>query len=115
VGPTYEDARREYNKDLQRWESKIRRVADLLTRFDSNKAEAAATVHFAATALREKNSQAPEAADVIDAVERWKVRRRPPLRRENIGRAVVNLATQGWINVFPDESIEQFVDELMSF
>lgn len=115
VGPTYEDARREYGEELKRWEAEIQRVADLLTRFDSHKAEAAATVHFAATTLHQKNSGPPEAADVIDAVEQWKVRRKPPLMREDIGRSLVSLATQGWISIVPDESVEQFADELMPF
>ena len=115
VGPTYEDARREYEEDLKELEPRILRVADLLTRFDSTKAEVAATVHFTAMTLRENHSRSPEAGEVIDAVERWKVRRNPPLRREDVGRSLVSLATQGWIMVIPDESVEQFVEELMPF
>jgi hypothetical protein len=50
--------------------------------------------------------------EVRTAVERWTISRKPPLKHENIGQAIVCLATQGWIDVVPDASVAEFLDEL---
>jgi O-acetyl-ADP-ribose deacetylase (regulator of RNase III)/uncharacterized protein YwgA len=115
MGPTFADARREYRAQLDKWESTIKRVADLTVRFTSRQAEIAATVHYAAQTLKERYGRPPTAREVITAVEKWKVRRQPPVERDDIARSIVNLATQGWIKVEPDESIKHPVEELIPF
>ncbi len=113
VGLTFNDARTHYVEDFERWANEIWRVTDLMTRFNTSQAEIAATVHYVAENLKADKGQAPLASDVIEAVEAWKIRRRPPLRYEDIGRSLVSLATQGWIDVIADESIEHFVNEFV--
>jgi len=50
---------------------------------------------------------------VVDYVEDWKRRRSPRLERTDILRAVVGLGTQGWLQVDPDETTEQEIDEIV--
>ena len=100
---------------LDEWEPPIKRAADLVVRFTSRQAEIAATVHYAAQTLKGRCGRPPTATEVIEAVEKWKVRRRPPLERDDIARSIVNLATQGWVEVEPDEAIAHHVEELVPF
>ena len=115
VGPTYANVRREIQQSLTDWHPAIERVTSLISRLDSDQCEIAATVHFTAARLAEENGgERPAASDVIAAVEEWKIRRDPPLAHSDIARAVVNLATMGWIDVEADESVEILVDEFAS-
>ncbi|MER7395484.1 macro domain-containing protein [Streptomyces sp. NPDC000151] len=111
VGSTFESARQEYRVDLEKWEQAIDSTCDLMARFDTTQAEIAATIHYTTDFLTRKYGASPTASQVIHAVEAWKVRRRPPLRREDIIQSIVNLATLEWISVVPDASIEQALME----
>ncbi len=114
VGPTYRDAP-DSVEVAAKWAHEIACVADLMARLDTTQCEIAATVHYAATRLSSDTGSRPSASEVIEAVEKWKVRRKPPLKYDDVGRALVNLATQNWIDVEADESVEPFIDELMPF
>jgi uncharacterized protein YwgA len=114
VGPTYQDVP-DSVEVAAKWTHEIARVADLMARLDTTQCEIAATVHYAATRLALDTGSRPSASEVIEAVEKWKVRRKPPLKYDDVGRALVNLATQNWIDVEADESMEPFIDELMPF
>jgi O-acetyl-ADP-ribose deacetylase (regulator of RNase III)/uncharacterized protein YwgA len=114
VGPTYEDTRAA-SSALTKWELEINRVSDLMVRLNTTQSEIAATVHFAATHLTEAEGRRPTASETIAFVERWKTERRPAVDHDDVARAVVNLATLGWIDVQADESVESFVDELVPF
>jgi hypothetical protein len=85
-----------------------------VARFDTNRAEVAATVHYAAQDLRSQLDRKPTVTEVIDYVEDWKRRRNPPLERTDILRAVVSLGTQGWLQVDPDETTEQEIDDIIA-
>ncbi len=113
VGSTYDNVRQSAQQSLSAWHLAIERVTSLMSRLDTTQCEVAATVHFAAARLTEERGARPTAGDVIAAVEQWKVRRNPPFAYADIARAVVNLATLGWIDVEADESVESFVDELI--
>jgi uncharacterized protein YwgA/O-acetyl-ADP-ribose deacetylase (regulator of RNase III) len=113
VGPTFEDARESVTTALTDWDDRISRVVDLVSRFDASQAEIAASVHYVAEALRNRFERTPTASEVVDAVAKWKVRRRPPIGRADVERAVVQLATQGWVNVEPDDSIFDAADRLI--
>ncbi|WP_197523124.1 type II toxin-antitoxin system antitoxin DNA ADP-ribosyl glycohydrolase DarG [Actinokineospora pegani] len=116
VGDSYRASRDALLEDLEPgWHETIYRVADLVARFDTTQAEVAATVHYSAKALANRHARTPFAREVIDAVEKWKIRRQPPLRRDDIGRSIVSLATQGWISVVADESVELYLDEVNEF
>jgi len=101
VGPTYADAlelprnRAAVDANYQQ----IARVVDLMCRMNTRQAEVAATVHFAATELREKSPNRPTEVDVLRSVMAWKERRRPPLNTVEVAVVIRNLASLGWIDV----------------
>lgn len=99
-GPTYRDAVKAFQRDVQRWERIIEQVADLFLRMRTQEAEIAATVHFAAKSLQSSES-IPSEADVLEEVRRWKQKRRPPLNEEDIGLAIRSLNIMGWLDVRP--------------
>lgn len=115
VGPTYDHARSTASAALSEWAPQIARVSDLMVRLDTTQCEVAAAVHFAATHIAEAKGVRPSASEIIEFVEKWKIQRKPPIKHADIARAVVNLATLGWIDVEADESVELFVDELVPF
>jgi len=108
-----DDARMSYSDQLAKWSDLIDHVVDLVARFDTTRAETAATVHYAAQDLRNQLGRKPTVAEVVDYVEDWKRRRSPRLERTDILRAVVGLGTQGWLQVDPDETTEQEIDEIV--
>lgn len=112
VGHTFKDAREEYREHIEKWDHAIEQTMDLVARFDSTQAEIAATVHYTCKFLSLKYGTRPTASQILRAVEAWKVRRRPPLRSEDILRSIVHLATLGWIDVEADASIEEALSEL---
>lgn len=112
-GPALDDARASYREQLDKWSDLIDRLVDLAARFDTGGAEIAATVHYAAEDLRSRLGRTPTVSEVITYVEEWKRRRNPPLKRDDILRAVVNLGTRGWLQVDPDNSTEQAVDDIV--
>jgi O-acetyl-ADP-ribose deacetylase (regulator of RNase III)/uncharacterized protein YwgA len=105
VGPTFADARRGYESFLVQWQSQIARVVDLVVRMNTSDAEIAATVHFAASRLREANTNQPTEAEILDYVMQWKIRRRPPLDEGDVALAIRRLNVLGWIDAAPSESL----------
>ena len=104
-GPTYEDAARAYRAELQQWEPIIERIADLFLRMRTQQAETAATVHFAARSLERPTGDKPSETDVLEEVKRWKQKRRPPLRDEEIARTVRNLNVLRWLDIRPSADL----------
>jgi len=105
VGPTYADARRGYESFLAQWQTEIARVVDLIVRMNTDDAEIAATVHFAANRLREASPNQPTEAEILDYVMKWKIRRRPPLNEGDVALAIRRLNVLGWINAMPTEAL----------
>jgi uncharacterized protein YwgA len=105
VGPTFKDARKAYEPDLQQWETIIEKTADLFMRLDTKQAEVVATVLFAAQALRERDKTKPSESDVLKAVMDWKQRRRPPLEEPEVALTVRNLAALKWLQVKPSSNL----------
>ncbi|OFW59096.1 MAG: Appr-1-p processing protein [Actinobacteria bacterium RBG_16_64_13] len=103
VGPTYTDAHQAYRSELESWSGAIEKVADLFLRMDTELAEIAATVHFAA---QESRSQLPAAseADVLRAVLEWKQKRRPPLDADKVAKSIRHLNMLSWVGLsFSDD------------
>lgn len=113
VGPTYRDAVDRFRGRMEVWRSAVERTVDLMSRMNSQTAEVAASVHFAANTLRQRHGRRPTTLEVIDAVEKWKVRRKPPLEREAIVRALIVLALRRWVDVELDADLEPLVEELV--
>lgn len=105
VGPTYADAKRGYESFLASWQPQIARVVDLIVRTNTDDAEIAATVHFAASRLREDNDRQPTEAEILEYVKQWKIRRRPPLQDSDVALAIRRLNVLGWIDAAPSEDI----------
>ena len=105
VGPTYADARRGYESFLAQWQSEIARVVDLIVRMNTDDAEIAATVHFAANRLREASPKQPTEAEILDYVMQWKLRRRPPLNPSDVALAIRRLNVLGWIEATPTDAL----------
>lgn len=101
VGPTYGDAKKAYEPFLSKWQTQITAVADLVVRMNTDDAELAATVHFAAKSLRQKSDQQPSELEVLQYVQDWKQRRRPPLREADIALAIRRLNILGWLDAKP--------------
>ena len=114
TSPTLDDARASYSDQLEKWNDLIDRLVDLTARLDTTGAEIAATVHYAAQALHDQLGRRPTVAEVVDYVEDWKRRRTPKLDRNDILRAIVNLGTQGWLQVDPDNKTKQQVDDIVA-
>jgi hypothetical protein len=77
----------------------MEKVADLLLRTSTIQLENAATVHFAAGDAKELKDATPTEREVLDAVMKWKQRRKPPLDELAAAVAIRNLAALGWIDV----------------
>ena len=114
TSPALDDARASYSDQLEKWNDLIDRLVDLTARFDTTGAEVAATVHYAAQALHDQLGRRPTVAEVVDYVEDWKRRRTPKLDRNDILRVIVNLGTQGWLQVDPDNKTKQQVDDIVA-
>ncbi|WP_165944336.1 macro domain-containing protein [Micromonospora sp. KC213] len=112
VGQTFKDAKRHYTAEIQQWEPAIARVVDLVARFDSRQAEVAGSVHYVVSALRNKFDRRPTTTEVVEYVEKWKIRRKPPIERDDILRSVVELAALRWIDVEADDAITSVLAEL---
>lgn len=113
VGPTFHDAAEAFSDQVQAYEDVIARTVDLVVRLDTTRAEVAASVHYVTKTLAEQLGRTPSSSEVLDGVERWKIRRRPPFQRPDILQAIVSLATRGWVEISPDESIFPYVEELI--
>lgn len=99
AGATWNDARTAYGAELTKYQVPVRRVADLMARMDDTRSEMVATVHFAATQLRDQGDESPSELEVLDAVMSWKTRRCPPLTEGDVAEAIRNLSMLGWIEV----------------
>jgi hypothetical protein len=80
-------------------EQAIQHVTDLLARLDSDETELAASVHFAATALRSELSRAPSEREVLHKIRHWKRRVIPPLNDRDVVAAIRDLTALGWIQI----------------
>ena len=105
VGPTYHDAKRALGEDLGEWRVATDRVADFFMRMNTQQAEIAATVHFAAKELSGKKPDSVTEAEVLNEVLRWKQKRRPPLNSSEVATSIRHLAALGWISVQPSAGL----------
>jgi uncharacterized protein YwgA/O-acetyl-ADP-ribose deacetylase (regulator of RNase III) len=112
TGPACKDALSNYREELEKWRSAMEKVADLLLRTSTVQSEIAATVHFTAQNLKEFKQTKASERDVLDAVMKWKQRRKPPLDTEVVAVAIRNLAALGWIDVYPSTDLPMQDDPL---
>jgi uncharacterized protein YwgA/O-acetyl-ADP-ribose deacetylase (regulator of RNase III) len=99
VGQTYQDAHKAYATYLKEWEPIIEKTADLFMRMDTNQAEIAATVLYAARSICDSRPRPLTEKDVLACVMQWKQRRKPALDQGEVGLTIRNLAALNWLNV----------------
>ncbi len=99
VGHTFPDAQKAYEQQIKEWDPIINKVADLFMRVNTQQAEVAATVYFAAQEAKTRSEEMPTEKDVLDAVMKWKQKRRPPLNEKNVALTVRNLNMLSWLGV----------------
>lgn len=109
-GPTYADAQKAYQADLERWKHLIDKVVDLFLRLNTREAEVVATVLFAEHALREglnrkTADERPSENDVLNYVMEWKKPEDPPFPEERVANAIRNLAALGWMDITPSPDL----------
>jgi O-acetyl-ADP-ribose deacetylase (regulator of RNase III) len=105
-GRTLGDAQQVHADELGEWDDAIDRVVDLFTRLrTARQAEVAATVHFAANELRERNGLEPTELQVLEFVRQWKGRRQPPLTDTELALAIRGLNALGWVSIPASESL----------
>lgn len=113
-GATYKDAAKSFSDELKEWAGLVDQVVDLCLRMRTHEAEVAATVHFAAKSLLGTKKE-PSETDVLEEVQKWKQKRRPPFDDKEVGLTIRNLNVLGWIDVtssprlpVPDEALHDF-------
>jgi O-acetyl-ADP-ribose deacetylase (regulator of RNase III)/uncharacterized protein YwgA len=104
-GPTYPDAAQAFKADLNAWEEPIARITDLFMRMQTQQAEVAATVHYAAHLVAQQTHTRPTERQVFDAVMEWKQRRQPPLDQDDVAQAVRHLNVLRWLDVQPSSDL----------
>jgi uncharacterized protein YwgA/O-acetyl-ADP-ribose deacetylase (regulator of RNase III) len=114
VGPTLPDAIMAYGDFIAQWRRQIDRVVDLVVRMNTDDAEIAATVHFAATQLQQLLGKRPAEDEVLDYVMNWKIRRRPPLEMSEIAVAIRRLNVLGWIDAAASGNLPVVEEEMIA-
>jgi hypothetical protein len=76
---------------------------------NTHEAELAATVHFARETMKFEKGSLPTEEQLLNEVMEWKKRHRPPYDRREVATTIRNLASLGWIDVKPSESISNEV------
>ncbi len=113
VGPTFQDARKAFQGEVERWSKTAERLADLFMRMTTDQAEVAATVHFATKCLTLESKQKPTESQVLAEVMNWKQKRRPPLNELEVALAIRNLNALGWIDASPSVDLPMKEEALL--
>jgi len=105
VGPAFKKARSRYKSLLDKYSSVIEKTADLFMRVDTKQAETLATVIFTCAELKKNKKGSVSEVDVLDAVMKWKQRRRPKLDKATVASTIRNLGMLEWLDVEPDDRL----------
>jgi O-acetyl-ADP-ribose deacetylase (regulator of RNase III)/uncharacterized protein YwgA len=104
-GPNFDRVRKDFQASLDKWMPIIDKITDLFMRVNTDQAEVIATVMFAADALKMEKRSVPTETEVLDAVLRWKQKRRPPLDEAAVASTIRNLGMLRWLDVKPDAAL----------
>lgn len=106
VGPTFEDARQAFQRDISGWEPIIEKTFDLFMRIDTaDQAELVASTLFSANSLERAGGGRPSERMVFDAIVEWKKKRRPPLDEGELAITIRDLASRGWLSATRSEDL----------
>ena len=104
-GPNFDRVRKDFQISLEKWMPIIEKTADLFMRVNTDQAEVIATVMFAADDLKMETRSVPKETEVLEAVLRWKQKRRPRLDETAVASTIRNLGMLRWLDVKPDASL----------
>jgi len=105
TGPNFDRVRKDFQVSLVKWMPIIEKTTDLFMRVNTDQAEVIATVMFAADAIKRESRSVPTETEVLDAVLRWKQKRRPPLDEQAVASTIRNLGMLRWLDVKPDSRL----------
>jgi len=105
VGPAYEAYRKRYESLLKKYIHIIQKTTDLFMRVDTIQAETLSAVIFTTNELKQKSRTSVSEMDVLEAVMKWKQRRKPQLDKTTIASTIRNLGILQWLDVQPDEKL----------
>ncbi len=114
TGPNFDRVRKDFQVSLAKWMPIIEKTTDLFMRVNTDQAEVIATVMFAADAFKMESRSIPTETEVLDAVLRWKQKRRPPLDEPAVASTIRNLGMLRWLDVKPDLGLPVPEEESMS-
>lgn len=114
TGQTFDDARRAYAEQLNQWRDALDKIVDLFMRMNTQQAEVAATVHFAAKELKQAGQPQPLESAILRVVMDWKQRRRPPLEQKEIAMTIRNLNMLSWIGARVSEDLPVTEEEVLN-
>jgi uncharacterized protein YwgA/O-acetyl-ADP-ribose deacetylase (regulator of RNase III) len=115
VGETFARKRKLYEHELKGWEPVINKVADLVMRMNTQQAEVAATVHFAAKETQGRSEGSFNEKDVLDTVMQWKQKRRPPLHEKEVAITIRNMNMLSWIGAQASNDLPVTEKEILNF
>jgi len=101
-GLAYDKHRVKYQDDFNKWNDLIDKTADLFLRLNTEKAEIVATVLFTE---RTMNKGGMTEKDVLQAVMKWKQKRRPPINEVEVAETIRNLGMLKWFRLTPSADI----------
>ena len=111
TGPNFARVRKDFTVALNNWLQIIEKTTDLFLRVNTDQAEVIATVMFAADSLKTEKRAVPTEVEVLEAVLRWKQKRRPPLDETDVASTIRNLGMLRWLDVKPDAALRVPEDE----
>ncbi|MBE3123497.1 MAG: macro domain-containing protein [Acidobacteria bacterium] len=114
TGETFDDARRAYADQIGEWRDAIDKITDLFMRMNTQQAEVAATVYFAAAELRQAGKAKPAESDVLRQVMQWKQKRRPPLDEKEVALTIRNLNMLSWLGAEVSEDLPVTEEEVLN-
>jgi len=114
TGPNFERVRKDFTVALDNWLPIIEKTTDLFMRVNTDQAEVIATVMYAADALKTEKRAVPTEVEVLEAVRRWKQKRRPPLDETDVASTIRNLGMLRWLDVKPDATLRVPEEESIS-
>lgn len=108
-GLAYEKGRAKYSDDFSKWNILIDKTVDLFLRLNTDKAEVVATVLFTEKSM---NKGDMSEKDVLQAVMKWKQKRRPPINEVEVAETIRNLGMLKWFHLIPSTDMP-IQDELV--
>jgi O-acetyl-ADP-ribose deacetylase (regulator of RNase III)/uncharacterized protein YwgA len=114
TGQTFDDARHAYAEQISQWHETLEKITDLFMRMNTQQAEVAATVHFAAGELKQAGQPEPAESDILHHVMQWKQNRRPPLKQKEVALTIRNLNMLSWIGAQVSEDLPVTEEEVLN-